>query len=104
MTVLTLPEIKTHLRLDADESAEDALLESLNEAAHDYASQYLGRPLPWLDDDGLPVVVPPSVRAAILLIVGDLYENREGRYVGVSVEANPAVTNMLHFYRVGLGV
>lgn len=99
MTVLTLPEIKTHLRLDADESAEDALLESLNEAAHDYASQYVGRPIPW---DGEPV--PPSVKAAIKLIVGQLYEDREATYVGVSVEDNPAVVNMLHFYRIGLGI
>lgn len=104
MTVLTLPEIKTHLRLDESETAEDALLESLNEAAHDYASQYLGRPLPWLDDDGLPVVVPPSVRAALLLIIGDLYEHREGQIVGATIVDNPAVERLLHFYRVGLGV
>lgn len=104
MTVLTLPEIKTHLRLEADETAEDALLASLNEAAHDHAEQYLGRSIPWDDDEGATVDVPASVKAAELLIVGDLYENREAQMVGVTVESNPTVERLLHFYRVGLGV
>lgn len=95
----TLPEVKMHLRLDESETAEDDLLNSLTDAAVDYASMYVGRDIPW---DGEPV--PASVRAAILLIIGDLYENREGTFIGVSVEQNPAVVNMLHFYRVGLGV
>lgn len=99
MTILTLTEIKQHLRLDESETAEDDLLASLGDAAHDYAEQYVGRPIPW---DGEPV--PPSVKAAIKLIVGQLYEDREATYVGVSVEDNPAVVNMLHFYRIGLGI
>lgn len=100
----TLPEVKMHLRLDESETAEDAHLQSLIDAAADYASQYVGRPIPWQDGEGQDVAVPHSVRAGILLIAAGLYENRESEFVGVSVEANPAVTNMLHFYRVGLGV
>ncbi len=104
MTVLTLPEIKTHLRLEASDTAEDALLTSLNEAAHDHAEQYLGRSIPWADDDGAEVPVPASIRAALLLIIGDLYEHREGQFVGVSRADNPAVERLMHFYRVGLGI
>lgn len=102
MAVLTLDEIKAHLRVDV--SADDAHLTLLSEAAEDYATQYLGRPLPWADDDGLAAPVPGSVRAALLLIIGDLYENREAAYVGVSYAVNPTVERLLHFYRVGLGV
>lgn len=102
MAVLTLEEIKAHLRVDG--SAEDAQLTLLGEAAEDYASQYLGRSLPWLDDLGAPVSVPASIRAALLLVVGDLYENREGVVVGTIVAVNPTVERLLHFYRVGLGV
>lgn len=102
MAVLTLEEIKAHLRLDGDE--ENVQLTLLSEAAEDYATQYLGRSLPWLDDEGAPAPVPASVRAALLLIVGDLYENREGAFVGVSRVDNPTVERMLHFHRVGLGV
>ena len=102
MTVLTLDEIKAHLRLDGSE--DDAQLTLLSEAAEDYAAQYLGRSLPWLDDLGAPVAVPASIRAALLLVIGDLYENREGAFVGVSRVDNPTVERLLHFYRVGLGV
>lgn len=102
MAVLTLEEIKAHLRVDG--SAEDAQLTLLGEAAEDYATQYLNRSLPWLDDLGAPVPVPASIRAALLLIVGDLYENREGVVVGTIVAVNPTVERLLHFYRVGLGV
>jgi len=102
MAVLTLDEIKAHLRLDGDE--ENAQLTLLSEAAEDYAAQYLGRSLPWLDDLGAPVAVPASVRAALLMIIGDLYENREGALVGVSRVDNPTVDRLLHFYRTGLGV
>lgn len=104
MAVLTLTEIKQHLRLDEAETAEDALLESLSEAAEDYAAQYLGRPIPWTDDEGAAAPVPASVRAAMKLIVGDLYENREAKIIGVSVAENPAVESLLHFYRVGMGI
>lgn len=104
MTILTLPEIKTHLRLDASETDEDALLTSLNEAAHDHAEQYLGRSVPWTDSEGATVDVPASIKAAELLIIGDLYENREAQIIGVSVADNPTVERLLHFYRVGLGI
>jgi hypothetical protein len=97
-------EIKTHLRLEADETAEDALLTSLNEAAHDHAEKYIGRAIPWDDSEGVVVPLPASVRAAMLLIIGDLFENREAQIVGVSVEDNPTTWRLLHLYRVGLGI
>lgn len=102
MAVLTLEEIKAHLRLDG--SAEDALLLALSSAAEDYASQYLNRPIPWQDAAGATVPVPASVKAALLLIVGDLYENREAATVGVTRADNPTTERLLHFYRAGLGV
>lgn len=97
--ILTLSEIKQHLRLEEEEVEENDLLANLLDAAVDYASQYVGREIPW---DGEPV--PASVRAAILLIVGDLYENREGQIVGATIVDNPAVDRLLHFYRIGLGI
>ncbi len=102
MAVLTLDEIKSHLRLDGSE--EDAHLTLLNDAAQDYASQHLNRAIPWHDDAGAEEPVPASVKAAILLTIGDLYENREGAFVGVSRVDNPTVLRLLNPYRVGLGV
>ena len=102
MAVLTLTEIKAHLRID--DAVQDAQLQSLSEAAEDYAAQYLGRTLPWQDSQGADVPVPASIRAALLLIIGDLYENREGQIVGTITADNPTVERLLHFYRVGLGI
>lgn len=49
-------------------------------------------------------LVPPSVLAAIKLIVGDLYENREGQFVGVNCAENKTVKALLDPFRVGMGV
>lgn len=50
--------------------------------------------------DDLRENVPASLKQAILLIIGDLYENREGSIIGVSRVDNPAVNALLHTYRV----
>tara|TARA_R110000765_G_scaffold213592_3_gene318643 strand:+ start:82 stop:426 length:345 start_codon:yes stop_codon:yes gene_type:complete len=109
--LIELEDIKRHLRLDpAPDSETDPELESMLDAAVDHASQLIGRPIPWEVAEGSSsssdpdFIFPPSVRAAILLIIGDLYENREGQVAGVTLDENPAVIRMLHFYRVGLGV
>lgn len=102
--IVSLEAVKAHLRLDPDpDSVVDAELEAMLAAAIDYVSNYLGRPVPWKDSQGEDVF-PPSVRAAILLLVGDLHENREAVVTGTIVADNPTVHRLLHFYRVGLGV
>jgi len=44
--------------------------------------------------------VPTAVKAAILMIVGDLYENREAKITGVMQTTNPTVMMLLSSYRV----
>lgn len=102
MNWLTLPEIKAQLRIE--HAIEDALLEQMARAAEDYVSQFLNRPVPWHDCEGNPVEVPASVRQAALMIASDLYYNRDGQQLGEALHVNEAVRNLLHFYRVGLGV
>lgn len=103
-TAVTLNQVKNHLRLCPNDADENSHLELLTQAAISHASQYLGRPVPWTGKDGELVPVPSDVQAAILLIIGDLYENREGVVTGISVAVNPTVQNLLHFHRVGLGI
>ncbi|MCE0943053.1 head-tail connector protein [Pseudomonas asiatica] len=67
MTTVTLEEAKMHLRVDHDE--EDGHILGLIAAAETHVSNFLG--------DGLPDPMPAPVKAAVLLLVGDLYENRE---------------------------
>lgn len=43
--------------------------------------------------------VPAPIKAALLLIVGELYELREGTVIGASIEDNPAVRRLLMPYK-----
>jgi hypothetical protein len=103
--MITLTDIKQHLRLDLNPDSEtDPELQRMLDAAMDHVSQYLNRPVPWTDESSSEDVFPASVQAAVLLIVGDLYENREAVVTGTIVARNPTVDRLLHMYRVGLGV
>jgi len=105
--ILTLDEIKTQLRLPLAADAElDAELVRMEAAAVDYATQYLGRDsIPWLEDDGVtPAPVPESVRQALLLLVSDMFENREGQLTAGAYNTNPMLEKLMHCHRVGLGV
>lgn len=94
--LIPLDDVATHLRLDDPLGVDE--LENLLAAAVDYVEKYMNRAAA-IDD-----VLPPSIRAAILLVVGDLYENRESQIVGVSVSKNQTVENLLNFYRVEHGI
>lgn len=98
MTALTLAEVKLHLRVDSD--AEDALIAQYMAAAHDQVEQFLGREVPWGATSALPDgVYPAAVKSGELLIIGDLYRNRE-----TNSEPGTALYQLLFPYRVGLGV
>ncbi|MBY5963775.1 head-tail connector protein [Marinobacter nauticus] len=64
---LTLERIKEHLRIDIDD--EDSLITGYWNAAQGYIEKYLG--------DDLPDPMPDAIAAAVLLLIGDLYEHRE---------------------------
>lgn len=103
-TVLTIGEIRAQLRLCPDDDNQDDWLESLELQALDYASNYIGRPIPWSDEAGDPAPVPASIKRALLLLISDFDQHRENTVMGVSVASRQAAENMLHFFRVGLGV
>lgn len=67
MTTVTLEEAKLHMRVDHDE--EDGYIMGLVAAAETHVANFLG--------DGLPDPMPAPIKAAVLLLVGDLYANRE---------------------------
>lgn len=47
-----------------------------------------------------PASVPAPIRAAMLLVLGDLYANREAQIVGTIVNENPTAKALLGPYRV----
>ena len=98
MTALTLAEVKLHLRVD--HNAEDALIQQYMAAAHDRVEAFLDRPVPWAATVEAPAdIYPAAVRNGELLIIGDLYRNRE-----TNSERGTALYQLLFPYRIGLGV
>jgi hypothetical protein len=97
MTVVTLDEAKAHLRVDGADDDADITLKLA--AAEDDVSRYLGRPVPWTDADGVEVPVPAAVKAAILLVLGDLYANREVSVIDATYAENPTLKRLLSSYR-----
>ena len=86
--MLTLYEAQAHLRIDHND--EDELLQAYIDAAEQSVADYLGIEL--------PAAMPAPVRAAILLRVADLYENREA-VTDRSLYDNPTFARLLAPYR-----
>lgn len=112
--MLELPIIKQHCRVEPDIAQDDALLTVYLNAAVEHVQQYTGRTLyetlaevP-VDDEDEPVmdfalVYNDAVRAAMLLMIGHWYVNREA-VTGDSVNEVPMGTEaLLRPYRI-LGV
>ena len=90
--MLTLAETKLHLRVDHDD--EDALITALMATATAACADYLNMPAA-----DLVVAVPAPVKSAALLLVGDLYANREAQG-DRQFYKNPTFENLLNPYRV----
>lgn len=86
-TMPTLAETKLHIRVDGDD--EDAAITAMIEAAEAAVLDYL-------DVDELPEAMP--VHAAVLMLVGSLYENRES-LTDRPLTGNPLFERLLNPYR-----
>ena len=89
--MLTLAETKLHLRVDHDD--EDALIAALMATATAACADYLN-----MEAADLVVAVPAPVKSAALLLVGDLYANREAQG-DRQFYKNPTFENLLNPYR-----
>lgn len=92
MAIVSLSEAKEHLRVD--QSYEDTIIQLYIDAADEYISNYL-------NDAGYPKT--NAIKAAALLIIGGLYENRE-QYGDAEFKEIPAVYGLLFPYRKRMGV
>ncbi|NBT85326.1 MAG: phage gp6-like head-tail connector protein [Alphaproteobacteria bacterium] len=68
--IVSLKEVKAHLRLDSLD--EDDYLKYLILAATDHVEQCLDKSL----SDFGPKYIPASIKHSILLLIADFYENR----------------------------
>lgn len=105
MPLISLELAKRHLRIDHDD--DDVEVMAYAAAAESIVVEYVDRPLmatgsaiPDPNDDDAIVVPPPAI-AAILLVLGDLYEYREpGSRPLVDAMLPPAVRALLAPYRI----
>lgn len=97
MNLVTLKEVKHHVSVDTH--FDDEMLEEKRRQASAIVLDYLkidtnDTGFNWLDAFGEPTKnVPQLVRAATLLIVGSLFENRDGS--GTSNPLSQSVIDML---------
>lgn len=112
MSLIDLGTAKIHLRTNGD--GEDDLISIYLDAAESAAVEFLNRNVYATQEDledasepdeACPMVINGPVKAAMLLILGHLYANRENSVVGVSYQELPmGAHSLLWPYRIGLGV
>lgn len=113
--LLTFDQALAHLRCEPDQvDASDLALKM--SAAEQLACEHMGRSIYATPADLAaavldgtagtgPMVCTDLMRAAMLLILGHLWANREDVVVGASVAELPGgALALLHPYRTGLGV
>lgn len=113
MAAIALDDAMQHVRAEEEDRSQVQLF---LDAAEDSASQFMNRKF-FSDSDSLdaavlsgeagiaPIVLNPSVRAACLLILGSLFENREDVVIGtISSELPLGSRSLLTPYRVGWGI
>lgn len=107
-----LATARLHLRIDGDD--EDALVGLYLQAAKDHAAQFLNRAI-YADEAALAeavlagdttgIVATGAMDAAVLLMCGALYANREQEIAGTtSTELKFGARSLLEPYRLLVGV
>ncbi|EAA9217018.1 phage gp6-like head-tail connector protein [Salmonella enterica] len=105
--MIALDVVKQHCRIDNDFSGDDALLELYSGAAARYVQTWTRRTLYENEgshgyaEDPDPILLNDDVKAAMLLLIGHWYANRESVSVGQTVAEVPfAVEALLQPYRI----
>ena len=80
---LTLEQVKKHLLVDDTFTADDLYILDLITVAEDSVSKHLDIALEELEEGG---ILPPSIIHAMLLMIGNLYQNREPISFGTVVK------------------
>lgn len=105
--MLTKELVKTHCRIDTDFTGDDALLDLYIGAAARYVQTWTRRTLyetensPGYSDDPDLILLNDDVKAAMLLLIGHWYANREAVNIGnITSEVPFAVEALLQPYRI----
>ena len=93
--ILTLAEVKTHLRVGSDDSAEGALIKTYITAARQYVEGYQNRVYLSSDEAVEAETMTGVEKAACLLLIGHWYENRQAVVLGTPPSEVPFAVKAL---------
>lgn len=89
--MISLEEAKNHLRIELDQCEDDGAIQTMIEAASAHIHEYL--------HTGIIIPPPAPIKAAALLLVADLYQNRERQSAGQQLFINRTFEMLLQPYR-----
>ena len=105
--MIDLDVVKQHCRIDTDFTGDDALLNLYTGAAARYVQTWTRRTLyenensPGYTEDEDSILPGDDVKAAMLLLIGHWYANREAVNIGnITTEIPFAVEALLQPYRI----
>jgi len=105
--MLIKEQVKTHCRIDAENTAEDAWIETSIKAAVRYVQRWTRRRIYEKADDPLYMADPDAllygedIEIAMLMLIGHWYANREAVITnGTSSAVDLAVESLLQPYRI----
>lgn len=87
--MVTLQEAKNHLRLEIDD--DDSAVQLMIEAAAAHVSAYI--------EPEIAAAPPAPIKSAVLLLVADLYQNRERQQGGEQLYKNFTFEMLIQPYR-----
>ena len=92
--ILTLAEVKAHLRVGSD-ATEDALITTYITAAREYVEGYQNRVYLSSDEEVTAETMTGIEKAACLLLIGHWYENRQAVVLGTPPSEVPFAVKAL---------
>lgn len=93
---MTLNEVKKHLNIDESFTEDDNYITDLIKVAEDAVAKNENIALNDMIEDG---ELPPSVKHSILLLIGNLYNNREATSYSVPSEVPYAYKYLVNLNR-----
>lgn len=95
--LLTLDKIKKHLNIDADFTDDDDYIEFLESVAEDLVQKHIDKKFDdIIAEEG---ALPNALLHAILLFIGNMYDNRESVAFANPSEVPQSLTYILNMYR-----